>query len=108
MADKKNLIAFQVLFLVIAFAAIEIALRLMGYEPGDLKPKWFNFAPVDTLIVSDLFYTNADGILIANRNNPEQREQINSDGFRSKEFSEIDTAKKKIMFIGDSFTWGFS
>jgi hypothetical protein len=66
MSSKKKLILFQVSFLVVAFLAIEIALRLIGYQPGDMKPKWLNFAPVDTLIVSDLFYTNAEGILIGN------------------------------------------
>src|SRR4051812_29916457 len=108
MAGRKKIILFQLALLVAALLAIEITLRLMGYQPGDMKPKWLNFAPVDTLIVSNLFYTNKDGILIGNRNDPSHTEYINADGFRSKEFSAIDTSKKKVMFIGDSFTWGFS
>ncbi|HXH19637.1 MAG TPA: hypothetical protein VNJ07_11205 [Chitinophagales bacterium] len=31
---------------------------------------------------------------------------INRDGFRSIEFSYIDTDKKKLLLLGDSFTWG--
>lgn len=33
---------------------------------------------------------------------------INSDGFRSIEFKQYKSAKKKILLIGDSFTWGHS
>jgi hypothetical protein len=108
MRNKKKFFLVQFLILAGILLAFEIALRLMGYHPGDMKPKWLNFAPVDTLIVSNLFYTNNGGLLIANRNDPSHSEFINHEGFRSKEFSEIDTTKKKILFIGDSFTWGFS
>jgi hypothetical protein len=108
MPARRKLFLFQLLVLVIALAGIEVALRLMGYQPGDMKPNWLNFATVDTLVVSDLFYTNAEGILVANRNDSSHTEYINSDGFRSKEFSSLDSGKKKVLFIGDSFTWGFS
>jgi hypothetical protein len=107
MHGKKKVILFQVSLIVVLLLVIEIALRLMGYQPGDMKPNWLNFAPVDTLIVFNNFYTNKEGLLIANPN-VGQSEYVNRDGFRSKEFSEIDSGKKKILFIGDSFTWGFS
>jgi hypothetical protein len=108
MPAKTKLILFQVSLVAIALVVIEIVFRLLGYQPGNMAPNWINFAPVDTLIVSDLFYANKEGILIANRNDSTHSEHINSDGFRSKEFSQIDSGKKKILFIGDSFTWGFS
>lgn len=33
---------------------------------------------------------------------------VNSDGFRSVEFKQYHSAKKKVLLIGDSFTWGHS
>jgi hypothetical protein len=108
MAIKKKILLFQLSFLAVAFVVIEITLRVMGYRPGDMKPNWLNFHPVDSLIISDVFYTNSEGLLVANRNHPTHVEFINHDGYRSKEFDQVDTTKKKIMFIGDSFTWGFS
>src|SRR5688572_24607906 len=100
MSDKTKRILFQLTFLVTAFIIIEIVLRLKGYQPGDMKPNWLNFAPVDTLIVLDDYYTNKDGILVANPKRSTPTEYINSDGFRTKEFSAIDASKKKILFIG--------
>src|SRR6476469_856276 len=103
MSKKKKLILFQVSLIAVLLLVIEIVLRLVGYQPGDMKPNWLNFAPVDSLIVFNNFYTNNEGLLIANPNNVGQSEYINREGFRSKDFSEIDTTKKKILFIGDSF-----
>jgi len=109
MSEKKRLILFQLTFLFVLLLSVEIVLRLIGYSPGDMKPKWLNFHPVDTLIEFHNFYTNDEGILVANhKENDTSIQYINSAGFRTKEFLSIDSTKRKILFIGDSFTWGFS
>ncbi len=81
----------------------------MGYQPGDLKPRWLNFKPVDSLYVIHDFYTNNKGILVADSALMALMQiHINEDGFRSPDLSKLDTTKKRLLFIGDSFTWGMS
>ena len=102
-------IPFQSAFLIISFLVIEIVLRFVGYKPGDISPGWMNFKPVDSLYVISDFKTNAEGILIADSNTMKvSNTVVNSDGFRTKEFAAIDSTKKKVLFTGDSFTWGLS
>ncbi|HWB63987.1 MAG TPA: SGNH/GDSL hydrolase family protein [Chitinophagales bacterium] len=89
--------------------AVEIALRLWGYQPGDMRPNWLNFKTVDSLYVVHDFYSDTDGILIADSAYwAQQGIHVNEGGFRSPDFGKADSTKKKVMFIGDSFTWGFS
>lgn len=102
---------FQVGFVLVACIIIELILRAMGYLPGDLRPNWLWFQPVDSLYVIHDFYTNDKGLLVAEHDYwKKEGIYINNDGFRGKEFSDLDTAsgKRKILFIGDSFTWGMS
>lgn len=109
MSEKKKRILFQLSFLLLSFLSIEFILRAKGYAPGDLKPNWMNFKPVDSLYLISDFVTNSEGILVADTHTMRlQNMAINNEGFRTKEFSEIDSTKKKILFIGDSFTWGLS
>lgn len=112
MSEKKKRLLFQFSFVLVACLLIEVVLRFMGYQPGDMKPKWLNFHPVDSLVVEHSFYVNQYGLVVADPNNKQHsfhiNPKINSEGFRSPEFSEQDSTKKKIFFIGDSFTWGFS
>lgn len=109
MSEKKKQILFQLSFLLVSFLAIEIILRVKGYAPGDMKPNWMNFQPVDSLYLISDFVTNSEGILVADTHTMRmQNVAINNEGFRTKEFSAIDTTKKKLLFIGDSFTWGLS
>lgn len=109
MSERKWRILFQISFVLIACLAIEGVLRFSGYPPGDLRPNWLWFRPVDSLYVIHDFYTNHRGILVADSDYWNQQGiHINSDGFRGKEFSELDSTKKKVLFIGDSFTWGMS
>lgn len=106
---NRKLIFFQVSFVAISLFLIEITLRLIGYQPGDIKPNWLNFHPVDSLYIIHDYYTNCKGILVADRGYwAKQNILINEDGFRSPDFSKLDSTKKKILFIGDSFTWGMS
>jgi len=109
MRSKLKLISFQLLLLLLLLGAIEMGMRVMGYSPGDMRPNWMNFHPVDSLVVINNFYVNHEGILIADsnfwKNGPVH---INEEGFRSPPFTSIDTNKKEVLFIGDSFTWGLS
>ena len=109
MRFNKKYIAVQALIVIGLFVLAEVFVRFQGYTPGDLRPNWSNFHPVDSLIVHNDFIVDSNGILIANAANfKTMGGPINSDGFRAPEFANIDTAKHKIMLIGDSFTWGLS
>jgi hypothetical protein len=97
------------LALSLVFLGTEVILRSIGYEPGDLRPSLDYFKPVDSLVIIPDFITNPEGVLIANKTYfNKQGVYINEDGFRTKSFASIDTTKTKLLFIGDSFTWGMS
>jgi hypothetical protein len=109
MASRKKILLFQFSFIMVMVGVIEIVMRLVGHQPGDLRPRWLNFAPVDTLTVIPDFVTNSEGLVVANKDLLKGPGVfINVDGFRNKEFAQIDSAKKKVLLIGDSFTWGLS
>ncbi|MDB5283997.1 MAG: hypothetical protein JWO06_3072 [Bacteroidota bacterium] len=110
MKNKRlRVIAFQLILLLAGLLCIEAVLRLKGYQPGDMKPNWLNFEPVDSLYVIHDYYTNGDGVLVADSDYwLAQDIHVNEDGFRSPDFNKLDTGKKKILYIGDSFTWGMS
>ena len=100
MSEKKKRLLFQFSFVFVACLIMEIVLRIMGYQPGDMKPNWLNFHPVDSLELWHCFYVNHDGIAVADPNDKQHLEhvnpKVNSDGFRSPEFSQHDSTKKKI------------
>ncbi len=109
MTERKKRLLFQFSFLLVACLLLELVLRLMGYKPGDLRPNWLHFQPVDSLYVINDFYTNEKGLLVADSLYWDPTGLcINPDGFRSKPFNQLDSNKKKVLFIGDSFTWGMS
>lgn len=110
MSSTSKRILFQVLFVLVACVAIEIALRCMGYAPGDLRPNWLWFQPVDSLYVIKDFYVNEKGLQVADKAYWAAHDSIyiNADGFRSPEFDTARTGKKKVLMIGDSFVWGLS
>lgn len=109
MSEKCKLILFQFSFIAVAVVVIELVLRVTGKQPGDLRPNWINFKPVDSLYVIPDFTTNQEGILVADSSYwASNGNIINNNGFRTKDFSKLDSNKKKILFIGDSFTWGLS
>jgi hypothetical protein len=109
MRQRKRVFFFQLAFIAIALLIIEVTLRLMGYQPGDIKPNWSNFEPVDSLYVIKDFYTNPAGFMVADSNYwAKKQTHINEDGFRAPDFRALDTTRKRILLIGDSFTWGMS
>lgn len=110
MSSTSKRLLFQFAFVALACLVIEVVLRAMGYAPGDLRPNWLWFQPVDSLYVIRDFYVNDKGLQVADKNYWAAHDSfyINSDGFRNKEFETIDTTKKKVLLIGDSFVWGMS
>ncbi len=109
MTERKKKFFFQLRLLVICLLAIEIGFRLAGYKPGNIKPNWYGFNKVDSLCLIPKYFMNQDGILVADSNYWNERKfPINPEGFLSRSFTELNPAKKKVMLIGDSFTWGMS
>lgn len=107
MKGKLKILSFQIVLLLFLLLIVEIVLRAIGYKPGDLNPKWLNFKPVDSLYLVHDFYCNNEGILVADSSCFTRTDlHINEDGFRSPDFARLDSSKKKILFIGDSFAWG--
>lgn len=95
---------------LLTFLVFEFGLRLSGKKPGYV-PRYANFKLVNQLEVYQKFLTDREGVFKANPNYewPENEYiQINSDGFRSMEFKRYETTRTKILFLGDSHTWGAS
>lgn len=106
---NSRLLLFWFFLLSVAFIVIEVILRFLGFAPGDLRPNWLSFQEVDSLYIINQFKTGNDGIMVADSIYwASQNITINSDGFRTLSFDRIDSAKKKVLVIGDSFTWGLS
>ena len=88
----------------------EFSLRLIGKIPGYV-PRYSNraFKCVEKLEIRQSFVTDQEGVFKANPNYEWSEEyKINRDGFRSIDFQEYDTTRTKMLFLGDSFTWGGS
>ena len=117
---------------IVTILLLELGLRLAGYRPGYFFSKSAyekaRFKPVDSLEYVKVFYADSDGITKINQdfcktfsstNSPVNTRyfdyicsaHLNSDGYRSREFTDtITKGKKKIklFLLGDSFTYGFS
>jgi hypothetical protein len=106
---KTKIILSCTIILFIVLIITELLFRFLGHQPGNLTPNWANFKPVDSLIEYHHFFTDSHGLIVANKGYFDSVHiNINSDGFRTPEWSSIDTSKKTDLFIGDSFTWGLS
>lgn len=104
-----RVILFQLTLLLLACVLIELFLRYQGALPGDLRPNWLYFKPVDSLYVIPDFVTNKEGLVVAGEEYWRQKGvYVNEDGFRAKEVSQISSSKNRLLFLGDSFTWGMS
>jgi hypothetical protein len=107
----KHGLVFYLMSVFIAFlmATIigEFALRIIGKTPGYIAS--YGLRPVDRIIVDEpqQFVADGEGVFKANLNYKWPDDiKINSEGFRSIEFKPNDNEQKKILFLGDSFTWG--
>jgi len=128
---------FAVFFIsMLSLLISETALRLMRFQPGILLPPQerlmsagVNF--VDTLYLTEMFKPDSNGIMVRNLEYDSSRFNldfkhlpstikdmvyrynflvpINENGFQDVDFStKKSRAKKKVMLLGDSFTWGYS
>ncbi|MEE8574578.1 MAG: SGNH/GDSL hydrolase family protein [Thermodesulfobacteriota bacterium] len=96
------LLAAAVVTLIIA----EVTLKQKGMKPGYIGV-YKNTTPPADLKDLKTFYTDDEGVF-KGVSKP-GGVKYNSDGFRGIEFRpSSSTEKKKILFIGDSFTWGGS
>lgn len=95
----------QFFLLVFTLIAIEYFLRSKGFEPGNIQPAWSNFKTVDSLVEIPHFVSDSNGVLVAN---PLFFAGINNWGFRFDKSKIQLPNRKKVMLIGDSFTWGLS
>ncbi len=93
--------------IVICLIVIELLLRFAGKAPGYISRYHVGYKHVEQLEVDRFFYTDDEGVFKADPKHPWPQEcSINSDGFRSIEFKHYETEKTKILFLGDSYTWG--
>lgn len=111
---KKTIFLFVLIIFVILICCTELILRLTGEKAGLNLPSKKLIKSVEELEVIEPFFTDEEGVFKANKdyNWDDGRYgigvTINSDCFRSIEFKKYVTKKKKILFLGDSFTWGAS
>lgn len=100
----KTILFFSLTIILLFLIIIEFSLRFTGYVPQLSLGYW-----KDTLVVYNSHYADSEGVFKHNLNYDFGPDYIvNSDGFRGVEFDTslaID-GKKKILFLGDSFTRG--
>ncbi len=129
MNNKYTIILFNLFLLLILLLGVEIGMSFLGYKPLAY------YLPVETkneLIESDadsvkllpFFYPDKLGLLKINLKKYDAGEsrkypwsaqlynyikdaQLNEDGFRTHSFSNLPANKTKIMFIGDSYVFGY-
>lgn len=112
----KTIFFTLLILMTIVLILAEIILRLNGEKPGldRLGPAEQQIQTVGELKLIDSFYTDDEGVFKANKNYDWSNGiygdgvYINSDGFRSIDFKKDNPGRNKILFLGDSFTWGAS
>jgi hypothetical protein len=109
---KKALFFLFVFFMTLIFSVSEVFLRISKTKDYDNPYEFIEVArevlekglPITKI---KTWYTDHEGVYKANREfDWGNGEEINRDGFRSIEFKLYETKMKKILFLGDSFTWG--
>ena len=89
-------------------------MRLAGEKSGINRPGKRLIRKAEELEIIYPFYTDSEGIFKAKKNYNWENGRfgknvaINSNGFRGIEFCDYVSDKKRILFLGDSFTWGAS
>jgi hypothetical protein len=109
---KKTLLVLVLFFLSMSFCISEAWLRLHKTKDYDND---YEFVQVAREVVGQrlkieeikTWYTDHEGVYKASGDYAwEDGVKINSEGFRSIEFKDYESPMKKILFLGDSFTWG--
>ncbi len=107
---RTVLLLVNLFLLLLIFFVAEILMRAWGNVPGYLHMGHAVFRPLEegqTLQVSEEYYTDSLGIYRADPDSFVNRGfLVNSWGFRGPEFDLQDSVRKRVMLIGDSFTFG--
>lgn len=108
---RRALLLFNLIGLLAVLGIVEGVLRDMGMQPGYLDMGYGDFRPLpdrEPLEVKRPFFTDSTGVFRALPDSFNYKPDffVNSAGFRNKPFEQLDSTRPRIMFIGDSFTWG--
>jgi hypothetical protein len=93
----------------VALCLVEGALSLLGFEPGYLDAGFTHGPPFDpdvNLVVRPGFIADEEGVFKANP--AFFHPSAFPEGFRSPPFVAAESGVPRILFLGDSFTWGKS
>jgi hypothetical protein len=99
---------------LIAFGLVEGFLRWKGYRPGYIHMGVGPFRPLaegEKLDLTYEFFTDSTGMFRAAPDSFNGRAtypgyHINRDGFRNPEWEDLDTTRRRLLLLGDSFLWG--
>lgn len=108
---RTTLLGVNVVGITVVVTVVEMLLRAWGMAPGYLDMGYDDFRPLpegERLTVSREFYTDSLGIFRALPDSFRHRPgyHVNAWGFRGPAFDLQDSSRKRVMLIGDSFTWG--
>lgn len=123
--EKKNvfetnpritILFINISLIIIIFIIFELIIRII--KPPSFLHSQYDFIKFaentlkngQEISVSHAFLTDSEGVYKANKDYTSFTKdiKINSDGFRGIEFVPQNDNKIKILFLGDSFTWGGS
>lgn len=126
----KIKVLISIVSFLIGLVILECTLYFLGYRPGYFynynKYPQYKIDIYDSIYVLPFFYSDSIGMPkikkeFSNENFDKSYfksqnqilqsyndRNINSDGFSTLEFDSIPSQKKKIILLGDSFTWGLS
>ncbi len=105
----RNILVLLLLFLCVTEITVRIVFAVKNYTIGKVTPAWMAFNPVDSLLLQQSCFTDAQGIYKLKRKYWEQQgHAINRENFRGKDFipDSLDDTAVSVLFIGDSFVWG--
>jgi len=111
LAEMSANLGLCVCSILVTLAVAEIALRSLGYRPGYVRalasanPASESVNPAE-LSNDQIFRADQEGVFKASPEYCEPRRC--PDGFRSIPLRFRESAAPKVLFLGDSFTWGHS
>lgn len=99
---------------LVAFGLVEGFLRIKGYRAGYIHMGTGPFRPLadgESLNLSHEFFTDSTGMFRAAPDSFNGRQAypgyyINRDGFRNPEWKDLDSTRRRLLLLGDSFLWG--
>jgi len=107
---KTVLVGVVVCVTMALLLALELSLRMAGTPllfSSDMAMKRAYFPDHEDIKLADppQWVTDQHGIFVAN---PNVQQDANSAGYRTPELNGSNDERTKVLFLGDSFTWGWS